>query len=197
MDLRRRPGGPRHRRRLGPGDRQGARPARRLPARPVARRTTPGMTMIGAGMLWVGWYGFNGGSALAADGDAPAWPRWSPTCRPPRPAWSGRCWSGRSSAAPAWSAWSPAWWPASPPSRRPRASSARSAALILGACGSVVCFLAVDLVKHRLKIDDSLDVFAVHGVGGILGTLLVAVLAIARARRRRLRATGARWAARR
>ena len=49
--------------------------------------------------------------------------------------------------------------------------------LILGVCASVVCFYAVDLVKHRLKIDDSLDVFAVHGVGGILGSLLVAVLA--------------------
>ncbi len=49
--------------------------------------------------------------------------------------------------------------------------------LILGASGSFVCFWAVDVVKHRLKIDDSLDVFAVHGVGGILGTLLVAVLA--------------------
>jgi Amt family ammonium transporter len=49
--------------------------------------------------------------------------------------------------------------------------------LILGACGSLVCFAAVELVKHRLKIDDSLDVFAVHGVGGILGTLLAGVLA--------------------
>ena len=48
---------------------------------------------------------------------------------------------------------------------------------VLGACGSVVCFFAVDVVKHRLKVDDSLDVFAVHGVGGILGSLLVAVLA--------------------
>jgi Amt family ammonium transporter len=50
-------------------------------------------------------------------------------------------------------------------------------ALVLGACGSLVCFGSVEAVKHRLKIDDSLDVFAVHGVGGILGTLLVAVLA--------------------
>ena len=42
---------------------------------------------------------------------------------------------------------------------------------------SIICFFAVDVVKHRLKLDDSLDVFAVHGVGGILGSLLVAVLA--------------------
>jgi Amt family ammonium transporter len=50
-------------------------------------------------------------------------------------------------------------------------------AVALGATGSFICYQAVELVKHRLKIDDSLDVFAVHGVGGILGTLLVAVLA--------------------
>ncbi len=50
-------------------------------------------------------------------------------------------------------------------------------ALVLGACGSLVCFIAVDLVKHRFRIDDSLDVFAVHGVGGILGSLLVAIFA--------------------
>jgi Amt family ammonium transporter len=49
--------------------------------------------------------------------------------------------------------------------------------MILGVCGSLVCFYAVDVVKHKWKIDDSLDVFAVHGVGGILGSLLVAILA--------------------
>jgi Amt family ammonium transporter len=49
--------------------------------------------------------------------------------------------------------------------------------VILGALASLVCFHAVDIVKHRFKLDDSLDVFAVHGVGGILGTLLVAFLA--------------------
>lgn len=50
--------------------------------------------------------------------------------------------------------------------------------LLLGIVGSCVCFLTVDLVKHRFKVDDSLDMFAVHGVGGILGTLLVSVLAL-------------------
>jgi ammonium transporter, Amt family len=49
--------------------------------------------------------------------------------------------------------------------------------VVLGALGSFVCFQAVEVVRHRLQIDDSLDVFAVHGVGGILGTLLVALLA--------------------
>jgi Amt family ammonium transporter len=48
---------------------------------------------------------------------------------------------------------------------------------ILGLAGAFICFFAVDFVKHRMKIDDTLDVFAVHGLGGILGTLLVAVLA--------------------
>jgi Amt family ammonium transporter len=52
--------------------------------------------------------------------------------------------------------------------------------LVLGVCGATVCFLAVELVKHRWRVDDSLDVFAVHGVGGIVGTLLVAGLAGAR-----------------
>jgi Amt family ammonium transporter len=50
--------------------------------------------------------------------------------------------------------------------------------LILGAVGGFVCFYAVQAVKLRFKIDDSLDVFAVHGVGGVLGSLLVAVLAL-------------------
>ena len=49
--------------------------------------------------------------------------------------------------------------------------------LALGAAGAIVCFLAVDLVKQHLHIDDSLDVFAVHGVGGIVGTLLAAAFA--------------------
>jgi Amt family ammonium transporter len=50
--------------------------------------------------------------------------------------------------------------------------------LILGAVAGVLCFFAVDVVKKRWKIDDSLDVFAVHGVGGMIGTLLVAFLAV-------------------
>jgi Amt family ammonium transporter len=49
--------------------------------------------------------------------------------------------------------------------------------ILLGLAGGIFCFLAVDLIKHRLRIDDSLDVLAVHGVGGATGTLLVAFLA--------------------
>ena len=136
----------------------------------------PGMTMIGAGMLWVGWYGFNGGSALAAGGDAAmailvthlsasmaglvwaALEKW----RFQRPSMVGMVTgvvAGLATVTPASGYVGPI------------------GGLILGAAGSVVCFFAVDVVKHRFKIDDSLDVFAVHGVGGILGSLLVAFLA--------------------
>ncbi len=136
----------------------------------------PGMTMMGAGMLWVGWYGFNAGSALAANGDA-----------------ASALLATHLSAATAGLVWALIEW------RRFRRASMVGlvtgvvaglatvtpasgyvgplGAVALGATGSFVCYQAVELVKHRLKIDDSLDVFAVHGIGGILGTLLVAVLA--------------------
>ena len=136
----------------------------------------PGMTMIGAAMLWVGWFGFNGGSALAAGGDAAAAILathisacaaglvWAVLERLKfgRPSMIGMVTgvvAGLATVTPASGFVGPL------------------GGLILGASGSVVCFFAVDLIKHRFKIDDSLDVFAVHGVGGILGTLLVAVLA--------------------
>lgn len=136
----------------------------------------PGMTMMGAGMLWVGWYGFNGGSALAANGDA-----------------GSALIATHLSAATAGLVWAVIEY-----QRFKRASMVGLVTgvvaglatvtpasgfvgpiggVVLGACGSVVCYQAVELVKHRLKVDDSLDVFAVHGVGGILGTLLVAVFA--------------------
>jgi len=112
----------------------------------------PGMTMMGAGMLWVGWYGFNGGSALAANaaaGSALVATHLSAAT------------AGLATVTPASGFVGPV------------------GGVLLGACGSLVCFGAVELVKHRWKIDDSLDVFAVHGVGGILGTLLVSVLVAA------------------
>jgi len=136
----------------------------------------PGMTMMGAGMLWVGWYGFNAGSALAADGAA-----------------GSALIATHLSAATAGLVWALIEW-----IKYKRASMVGLVTgvvaglatvtpasgfvgpiggVILGAVGSFVCYQAVDLVKSHLKIDDSLDVFAVHGVGGILGTLLVAVLA--------------------
>jgi Amt family ammonium transporter len=136
----------------------------------------PGMTMMGAGMLWVGWYGFNAGSALAANGDAAA-----------------ALTATHLSAAAAGLVWALIEW-----RRFKRASMVGVVTgvvaglatvtpasgfvgplggVLLGASGSLLCYQAVEFVKKTLKVDDSLDVFAVHGVGGILGTLLVAVLA--------------------
>lgn len=136
----------------------------------------PGMTMIGAGMLWVGWYGFNAGSALAANGDAGAalaathlsaatagitWAaiEWIRFGRPSMVGLVTGVVAGLATVTPASGFVGPV------------------GGVILGAAGSAVCFFAVEVVRHRVKIDDSLDVFAVHGIGGILGTLLVAVLA--------------------
>ena len=136
----------------------------------------PGMTMMGACMLWVGWYGFNAGSALAADEAA-----------------GGALMATHLSAATAGLIWALIEW-----RRFGRASMVGLVTgviaglatvtpasgfvgpiggVALGAAGSLVCYQAVELVRYRFKLDDSLDVFAVHGVGGILGTLMVAVLA--------------------
>lgn len=136
----------------------------------------PGMTMIGASMLWVGWYGFNAGSALTADGSAGmamlvthisaataglVWMaiEWTKFGRPSLIGAVTGVIAGLATITPASGFVGPA------------------GGLILGAMGSLICFAAVDFVKHRLQIDDSLDVFAVHGVGGILGSIMVAFLA--------------------
>ena len=135
----------------------------------------PGMTMTGAGLLWVGWYGFNGGSALAANADAGM----ALTATHMAAASAGLVWAlietlrfGRASlvglvtgVVAGLATVTPASGFISPLS-----------GLVLGALGSLVCFEAVALVKAKLGVDDSLDVFAVHGVGGILGTLM-AILA--------------------
>jgi Amt family ammonium transporter len=136
----------------------------------------PGMTMMGAGMLWVGWYGFNAGSALAANGDAGA----ALVATHMSAAAAGLVWAmierrrfGRSSMVGLVTGVVAGLATVTPAS----GYVGPIGGLILGTCGSLVCFFAVELVKHRLRVDDSLDVFAVHGVGGILGTLLVSVLA--------------------
>jgi len=136
----------------------------------------PGMTMMGAGMLWVGWFGFNGGSALAADQNAGA----ALVATHLSAATAGLVWAliervrfGRSSMVGLVTGVVAGLATVTPASGFVGPASGAA----LGALGSLVCFGAVELVKHRLKIDDSLDVFAVHGVGGILGTLMVAVLA--------------------
>ena len=145
---------------------------------PRAHRTTPphspGMVMMGAGMLWVGWFGFNGGSALAANGQAAmaitvthlsasaaaiSWAVWE-RIKFGRVSTIGVVTgtvAGLASITPASGYVGPV------------------AALVIGGLAGVICQEAVVLVKNRWKIDDTLDVFGVHGVGGIFGTAMVAV----------------------
>ena len=147
--------------------------------RDLAPPHNPGMVMIGAGMLWVGWFGFNGGSALAANGDAAL----AITATHLSAATAGLVWAllekakfGRSSMVGMVTGVVAGLATVTPAS----GYVGPVGGLILGAVGSLACFHAVEPVKRRLKIDDSLDVFAVHGVGGILGSLLVAILATAK-----------------
>lgn len=134
------------------------------------------LTIMGAGMLWVGWFGFNGGSALAANGDAAmamlathisaaagafTW-MLAEKVRFGKPSALGIVTgmvAGLGTITPASGFVGP------------------GGALIIGISAGLVCFYATTYIKQRLKIDDSLDVFPVHGVGGILGTLLTAVFA--------------------
>lgn len=136
----------------------------------------PGMTMIGAGMLWVGWYGFNAGSALAANGDAGS----ALIATHLSAATAGLTWAlieqrrfGRASMVGLVTGVVAGLATVTPAS----GFVGPLGGVVLGCAGSLICYQAVELVKHKVRIDDSLDVFAVHGVGGILGTLLVAVLA--------------------
>ncbi|MBT3550451.1 MAG: ammonium transporter [Rhodospirillaceae bacterium] len=136
----------------------------------------PGMVMIGAAMLWVGWFGFNAGSALAANGSA------------------GMAMTvTHISAATACLVWiAIEWIKFGKPSLVGIATGAIAGlatitpgsgfvgpvgALVYGLLAGVICFFAINLIKKTLKIDDSLDVFAVHGVGGILGILLTGIFA--------------------
>jgi len=132
----------------------------------------PGMTMIGAAMLWVGWYGFNGGSAVGANAAAASailvthmsacaaaatWSaiEWAKFGRPSMIGAVTGLIAGLATVTPASGFIGPI------------------GGIVLGIAGGVVCFYAVQLVKHKFGVDDSLDVCAVHGVGGILGTLLL------------------------
>jgi ammonium transporter, Amt family len=135
---------------------------------------SPALTMVGAGLLWVGWFGFNGGSALGANDDAStaimnthlaactaalAWigiERWRIGKATSVGIVTGAI-AGLATVTPAAGYIGP------------------MGAILLGLLGGVVCFFAVQIVKQRIKIDDSLDVFAVHGVGGILGSLLMPI----------------------
>ena len=137
----------------------------------------PGMTAVGASLLWVGWFGFNGGSQLAADGGAGmaiavthisassaaiVWSiiEWVKFGKPSLVGAVTGVIAGLATITPASGFVGP------------------GGALILGVAAGVICFFATQLVKRVWRIDDSLDVFAVHGVGGIGGSLLVAVLAV-------------------
>ena len=135
---------------------------------------SPGYVMIGAAMLWVGWFGFNGGSQLAADGGAAlaitvthisaataslTWALWEKV-KYGRASLVGLVTgtiAGLASITPASGFVGPI------------------EALIIGAVAGILCQEAVTVIRNKLQIDDTLDVFAVHGVGGIFGTIMIAV----------------------
>ncbi|MEJ5217257.1 ammonium transporter [Cognatishimia sp. D5M38] len=134
----------------------------------------PWMVMVGAALLWVGWFGFNGGSQLAADGGAAmaltvthisaataslTWALWE-KFKYGKASLVGLVTgtiAGLASITPASGFVGPV------------------EALIIGAVAGVLCQEAVNVIRNMLKIDDTLDVFAVHGVGGIFGTIMIAV----------------------
>lgn len=132
------------------------------------------ITVAGAGMLWVGWFGFNAGSAVAANADAAmamtvthisaaagslAWMtmEWRKFGKPSVLGIVTGMVAGLGTITPASGFVGPA------------------GALLIGLCAGIICFHATLAIKQKWKIDDSLDVFPVHGVGGILGTLLAGV----------------------
>ncbi|HHO59237.1 MAG TPA: ammonium transporter, partial [Thiotrichales bacterium] len=150
-------------------------PRRGFPSTPMMPHNMT-MVVMGAGMLWVGWFGFNGGSALAANGDAAmamlvthvsaaagamTWMfiEWIRFKKPTVLGTATGMVAGLGTITPASGFVGPA------------------AALVIGILAGFICFNATMFVKRVLKIDDSLDVFPVHGIGGILGTLLAGVFA--------------------
>ena len=135
----------------------------------------PALVFVGAAMLWVGWYGFNGGSALAADGAAGmaitvthisaavatlTWMgiEWSSHGKPTLVGAATGAIAGLATITPASGFVGPI------------------GAVIIGLLAGIICYKMVGIIKNQWKIDDALDVMAVHGVGGILGILLTAPL---------------------
>ncbi|MFN3457422.1 MAG: ammonium transporter [Novosphingobium sp.] len=135
---------------------------------------SPALTMAGAALLWVGWFGFNGGSALAANDDAASaiinthiaacvaalvWLGIEKMSvgKPTSVGFATGAVAGLATVTPA------------------AGFIAPGSAMLFGALAAGVCYPMIQLVKQRLEIDDSLDVFAVHGVGGMLGSVLLAV----------------------
>lgn len=132
------------------------------------------MSITGAGMLWVGWFGFNAGSAVAANGDAGmamlvthisaacgafTWAvmEWIKHGKPSALGTVTGMVAGLGTITPASGFVGPV------------------GALVIGISAGIICFLATGYIKRTLKIDDSLDVFPVHGVGGMLGTLMAGI----------------------
>ncbi len=148
---------------------------RGFPSR-VAPPHSPGLTAIGACMLWVGWFGFNGGSELAANGSAgqAILVTHISACAAVI-IWSALEWIrfGKPSLVGAVTAVIAGLGAITPAS----GDVGPIGGLIIGLAAGFVCYFAVSFIKNTVKIDDSFDVFAVHGVGGILGTILVSVLA--------------------
>ena len=137
----------------------------------------PWMVMVGASMLWVGWFGFNAGSALASGADAGmamlvthlsaataslVWLaiEWKRFGKPSVVGIVTGTIAGLATITPASGFVGPL------------------GGVILGLAGGFLCYFAVDIVKRKFLIDDSLDVMAVHGVGGATGTILTALLAL-------------------
>lgn len=132
------------------------------------------MTVAGAGMLWVGWFGFNGGSALTASGDAGmAILVTHISAATGALVWMGMEWIryGKPSALGIVTGMVAGLGTITPAS----GFVGPGGALVIGFLAGFICFNATNLVKQKLKIDDSLDVFPVHGVGGILGTFLAGI----------------------
>lgn len=137
---------------------------------------SPALTVAGAGLLWVGWFGFNGGSALAAnDAAASAIINTHVAASVAALVWLliERIKVGKSTAV-GFATGAVAGLATITPAA---GTVGPGGAIIIGVLASMVCFWFVGLIKGTLKIDDSLDVFAVHGVGGIMGSLLLAVFA--------------------
>ncbi|BCX87714.1 ammonium transporter, Amt family [Methylomarinovum tepidoasis] len=150
-------------------------PRRGFPQTPMPPHNMT-LTVTGAGMLWVGWYGFNGGSALAASGAA-----------------GMALFVTHIAAAAGVLSWMfIEWWRFGKPSVLGMVTGmvaglgtitpasgfvGPAGALVLGILAGGVCFTATQWIKRVLHIDDSLDVFPVHGVGGIFGSLATGVLA--------------------
>ena len=134
------------------------------------------LTVAGAAMLWVGWFGFNGGSALAANGDAAM----ALTVTHISAASGAFTWLmiewiryGKPSALGAVTGMVAGLGTITPAS----GFVGPAGALVIGICAGTVCFFATNFMKQKLKIDDSLDVFPVHAVGGALGTILTGFFA--------------------